>query len=156
MTPTSTQVPSASPAFNPSMPHELKLSKDAEEWLKSVNPGFQTDEQIQAFWNASPTQLGLTLVNDGDFRGAIQQIKDSHQWTQFFAYEFVLLVVLWFFRPWKLAKATTWMRRIWTQLWTGWVFWILAIFLIPSLVWGDAYRTLLSHLVKGVFRHFFA
>lgn len=143
--------------MNPTALHDLKLSKDAEEWLKTVSPGlFQNYDQIQTLWNAPATQFAITLMNDGEFRTAAEQIQNSHLSGQLLGYEFVLLLVLWVFRAWRLSKVSTFFTRMWTQAWIAALYWVVALFVVPGFVWGEAYRTVLSHLAKAVFRHFIA
>ena len=158
---TPTQTPAVSAAsetvFNVAHPHELKLSKDAEEWLRSVGPNyFQSYEQIEQLWNAPSTQFAVTCLNDTELQGAVKQIRDSHRMDQFLGYELVLILILWTFRAWRLSKMSTFFTRIWTQAWISAVYWFAAIFLIPCLVWGEAYRTVIAHLAKALFRHFLA
>jgi hypothetical protein len=45
---------------------------------------------------------------------------------------------------------------MWTQAWVAALFWVLAVFLVPFLVWGGAYGTLLSHLVRAFIKHILA
>ncbi len=137
--------------------HELRISKDAEEWLKTLSPStFASYDQIQKTWNAPLTQFTLTLVQDTELKGAVSEIAGSHLYREFFAYEAVLILLIWILRAWRLSKVNTWLTRLWTQAWIALLYWVSAVFLIPGLVWGAAYRTVLSHLTKAVFRHFFA
>ena len=147
----STQTPTPAPFF-----HELKISKDAEEWLKTISPGlFQNYDQIQKTWNSPTAQFTLTLVQDAEFNQAVNQIRNAHLGSQFLSYELVLMLFLWIFRAWRLTKVQTWLTRIWTQAWIGTVFWLCALFLVPNFVWGESYRTILSHFFKAIVRHFF-
>jgi hypothetical protein len=155
-TPSSAPVLAATPV--PAVPilHELRISKDAEEWLKTLSPGiFQNYDDLQKTWNAPLTQFTITLVQDADFKLASQQIYNSHLGSTLVSYELVLILVLWIIRSWRLGKASTWLLRIWTQAWIAVVYWLLAVFLVPYLVWGDAYRILLKQISKAILRHFF-
>ena len=155
----STLAPRIPPADTGPVPilHELKISKDAEEWLKTISPStFANYDQIQKTWNSPLTQFTLTLVQDAELKGAVSEIAGSHLYGEFFSYEAALILILWIFRVWRLSKVKNWLRSLWTQAWIGMVYWVFAVFLIPGLVWGSAYRTVLSHLAKAVIRHFFA
>ena len=116
---------------------------------------FENYDQIQKTWNAPLTQFTLTLVQDTELKGAASEIAMSHLYSQFFAYEAALIVLVWILRAWRLSKAPTWLTKLWTQAWIALLYWIVAAFLIPGIIWGAAYRTVLVHLVKAVFLHFF-
>jgi hypothetical protein len=153
-TPSPIQSPSPTPDW---FKHELKVSKDAEEWLKSVGPGlFKNYEEIQKLWNHPVTQFSLTLGQDAEFKAGIQKMALEQGGARFLGYEAVLLVILWVFRAWRLGKVNTWLTRIWTQIWVGGLYWLSALLLVPALVWGDSFRTVLVHLVRATLRHFFA
>ncbi len=157
MTPSPTPHLSPSPAFDPSVRHELKVSKDAEEWLKEVGPTiFKNYEDIQKLWNHPMTQFSVTLGRDAEFKAGITQMAESHAGARFYGYEALLILLLWIFRAWRLTKVNTILTRMWTQAWVGFCYWICALFLVPSLVWGESYRTTITHLIRAGFRHFFA
>ncbi len=148
---------SASPAVTPSPASGPSFTKEAESWLKSLGPDFKNDlEQIQKIWNHPATRVGWTLSQDQEFVSSLNQIRDSHRSNVFYAYELVLILILWTVRAWRLSKAATWLGRMWTQAWIASVFWFMALILVPGLVWGEAFRTVLSHLVRAILRHFIA
>jgi hypothetical protein len=168
-TPTPSASPSASAAsmtaapamqvYDPSAPivHDLKLSKDAEEWLKTISPGlFQNYQQIQTAWNYPLTQFSLTLMGDPQFRSSVAEMYGKHALGTYFGYELCWIVLVWILRAWRVGRAATWLKKLWTQAWIGIVFWIGSIAAIPFLVWGDSYRTAMSHLAKAIFKHFLA
>ncbi len=141
----------------PPFAHELKISKDAEEWLKSVSPVlFRNYDQIQKTWNAPTTQFAISLAQDTEFSEALIQVRDTSKGPQLIGYELVLVLLLWIFRAWRLSKVSTLLTRIWTQAWIGLLFWFSAVFIVPGFVFGEAYRTILSHLFKAMIRHFFS
>jgi hypothetical protein len=111
-------------------------------------------EQFQKIWKSPATQLGLTLSRDDAFLGAVGWISKNPKGSELFAYEGVLILALWAFRAWKLGKVNTLFRQMLTQAWISLVYWLVALFAIPSLVWGEHYRVALSHLFRGVLRHF--
>jgi len=153
--PTPTPFLAASPV--PAVPilHELRISKDAEEWLKTLSPGlFQNYDDLQKTWNAPFTQFTITLAQNPDFKQASQHIYESHLGSSLISYELVLILVLWIIRAWRLGKAATWLLRIWTQAWISVVYWLLGVFLVPYLVWGDSYRIVLKEISKAFLRHF--
>jgi hypothetical protein len=153
--PTATPHLAATPVSAVPILHELRISKDAEEWLKTLSPGlFQNYDDLQRTWNAPLTQFTITLVQDSEFKQASQKIYESHLGSQLVSYELVLILILWIIRAWRLSKVSTWLLRIWTQLWIAALYWLLAMFLVPYLVWGDAYRILLKELSKAILRHF--
>jgi hypothetical protein len=156
--PTPTPQPAIVLTQSPAVPilHELRISKDAEEWLKTLSPSlFQNYDDVQKTWNAPLTQFTITVVQDAEFKQASQQIYDSHLGPRLIGYELVLILVLWILRAWRLSKASTWLLRIWTQAWISVLYWVLAVFLVPYLVWGDSYRIVLKELSKAILRHFF-
>ena len=135
--------------------HELRISKDAEEWLKTLSPGvFQSYDDLQKTWNAPLTQFTITLVQDAEFKEAGQRIYESHLGSKLLGYELVLVLVFWILRAWRLSKVSTWLLRIWVQAWMSVVFWVLTLFLVPYLVWGDGYRIVLKEISKAILRHF--
>lgn len=111
-------------------------------------------EQFQKVWKSPATQLGLTLSRDDAFLGAVGWISKNPKGSEFLAYEGVLILALWAFRAWKLGKSNTLFRQMLSQAWISLAYWIVALFLIPSLIWGEHYRVALSHLFRGVLRHF--
>ena len=148
---------SATPAPAVPLLHELRLSKDAEDWLKTISPStFQSYDSIQQIWNLPTTQFGLTLVQDHEFKGAIEQMAAQHAGSTFLSYELVLILIFWIIRAWRLGKVSTWLLRIWTQAWIGFIFWLLSVFLVPYLVWGESYTIVLRQLFKAILRHYFA
>ncbi len=153
------QTTAAPTAVDPTSPiyHELKLSKDAEDWFKTISPGlFENYQQIASTWNHPMTQFSVTLVRDPQFRGAISEIYAQSNAKTFYGYEFGWIILIWILRAWRLSKSPTWLTRLWTQAWISVVFWVGAVFVVPSLLWGEAYRTVLSHFLKAVFKHFLA
>jgi hypothetical protein len=148
------QTPSPSPEW---FRHELKVSKDAEEWLKGLSPHFfKNYEEIQKVWNHPVTQFSLTLGQDSEFKTGMQKMALEHGGARFWTYELILLFLLWVVRAWRLGKVNTWLTRIWTQVWVGSLYWLSALFLVPSLVWGEAFRTVLVQVARASLRHFFA
>ena len=150
--------PSLSSTPPPAVPllHELHLSKDAEDWLKTISPSlFQNYDSVQRVWNAPVTQFGLTLMQDAEFKAATQQISDSHLGSHFAIDELALILIFWIFRAWRLGKVSTWLLRMWTQAWIGFFFWTFSFFLVPYLVWGDAYMVVVKQIFKAILRHFF-
>ena len=134
---------------------DSSVFKDAEAWLKSLSPELKGNlDQMQKLWVHPVTQFGVTLGRDSEFMASLNQINESHRSTQLYAYEAVLLVLLWIFRAWKLSKVSTLWSRLWTQAWIGAVFWFLALVGIPGVIWGEAYRTALSHFARAFLKHF--
>jgi hypothetical protein len=153
---TATPAQTSTPAPAIPLAHELRISKDASEWLKTLSPGyFQTNEDIEKAWSAPQTQFTLTLLKDPEFKQAKDQIRDAHLGDQLIGYELVFILLLWIFRAWRLGKAATLLTRIWTQAWIAVVFWLIAIFGIPWIVYGNAYQTILKVIGKAFARHFF-
>lgn len=145
--------------YDPSSPliHELHLSKDAEQWLRTLSPGmFDNYQQIQGTWNHPFTQFSITLVRDPQFRQAVTEIHGKNTGNAFYGYELSWIILVWILRAWRLSKSPTWLTRLWTQAWVSVVFWIGALFIVPTILWGEAYRTVLSHLAKAFFKHFLA
>ena len=148
---------SATPAA-PAVPilHELKISKDAEDWLKTLSPStFQGYDEIQKMWNSPVSQFTITLVQDSELKLATKQIADQHAGQTLVGYELVLIVFLWTFRAWRLGKASTWLTRLWTQFWIADLYWFLAGVVLPWAVWGDSYRIVIKQVFKAILRHFF-
>ncbi len=145
--------------FDPSSQviHELHLSKDAEEWLKTLSPGLlENYKEIQSTWNHPLTQFSMTLVKDPQFRGAVTDIYSRHEGQKFLGNEALFVLFIWILRAWRLSKAGTWLLRIWVQAWVGALMWVGGVCLVPYLLWGDPYRVILSQLAKALLRHFFA
>ena len=154
--PVPSPIPSSTPVLAVPILHELRISKDAEEWVRTLSPGiFQSYEDLQKTWNAPATQFTLTLVRDPQLRQVSEQILDSKLGTRLLGYEFGLILLLWIIRAWRLQKSQTWLRRIWTQAWLGAVYSLLAIFLVPFLVWGETYLIFLKQIFLAILRHFF-
>jgi hypothetical protein len=153
-----TPTPTTSP-YDPAAPvvYDLKLSKDAEEWFKTLSPGlFENYKQIEGTWNHPLTQFSITLVRDPEFRSAVSEIYGKHNSATFYGYELSWIILVWILRAWRLSKSPTWLTRLWTQAWISMVFWVGSILVVPILVWGEAYRTVLSHFLKAIFKHFLA
>jgi hypothetical protein len=102
------------------------------------------------------TQFSLTMGQDAEFKAGMGEMFESHAMNRLAGYELLLILLLWIFRAWRLSKVNTWLTRIWTQAWVGFCYWVCALFLVPSLIWGESYRTVMSHLIRSGFKHFFA
>jgi hypothetical protein len=147
---------SATPIPAVPLAHDLRISKDAEDWLKTLSPNwFQNHDEIQHFWSTPGSQFTLTLLADPEFKAATDQMIAANLCSRAVSYELVLILLLWIFRPLRLAKASSWLLRIWTQAWISVVFWVLALVAVPWLVWGQAYLTALKEIFKAFLRHFF-
>ena len=134
-----------------------KLADQVQEFLKAQSPELKKQiDSMNAVMNHPLTKVGSTLVQDQEFTSAVSQMTGSHGGTRFLAYEGVLIVLVWAFRAWRLSKSNTLLPRLLTQAWIGAIYWILAITVVPWLVWGDAFRTALSHLVRVALRQFLA
>ncbi len=143
---------------SPAVPvlHELRITKDASEWLKTLSPYYlQTNEDLEKLWGTPVAQFSLTLLQDPEFKNACDQMSAAHARPTLISYELVLILLLWIFRSWRLSKVETVLKRVWTQAWIGFVFWALAIFAVPSLVYGSAYETALKEIFRAILRHFF-
>ena len=144
-------IPSDTPLY------ELRISKDAAEWLKTLSPDyFQTNEDLEHAWASPFTQFGLTLLKDSEFKSACLQIRNAHMGVNLIGYELVLIAVLWTFRAWKLQKATTLLQKLLSQAWIAMLFWGIAILGIPWVLYGGAYGVVLKGVFRAVLRHFFA
>jgi hypothetical protein len=130
----------ASTAMEPTLKELERLGGELQQQLGSM--------QIGSF------PLGLTLSRDDAFLGAIGSIAKNPKVSEFLAYEGALLLVLWAFRAWRLSKVNTLFRQMLTQAWISVVYWVVALFLIPSFIWGEHFRVALSHLFRAVLRHF--
>lgn len=113
-----------------------------------------TLKELERLGGELQQQLGLTLSRDDAFLGAIGSITKNPKASEFLAYEGALLLVLWAFRAWRLSKVNTLFRQILTQAWISVAYWVVALFLIPSFIWGEHFRVALSHLFRAVLRHF--
>jgi hypothetical protein len=137
--------------------HDLKVSKDAEEWLRGLSPDlFKNYESIEKLWNHPLTQFGLTLGKDAEFKAGIQKMAREEAGARLIGFELFLILVLWVVRAWRLGKASTWLTRFWTQAWVGGLYWLSALFLVPALVYGEGFRITLAQLIRAAIRHFFA
>ncbi len=96
----------------------------------------------------------LSLSGDEAFLGAIGGIAKNPKGTELIAYEGVLILALWAFRSWKLSKVNTLFRQMLTQAWIAVAYWLVALFAIPSFLWGEQYRIALSHFFRALLRHF--
>ena len=154
----STPVPAQTP-FDPSSSqiHELHLSKDAEDWLKTLSPGlFNNYKEIESTWNHPLAQFSMTLVKDPEFRGALTEIYTQHPLSTCVGYEMIWVLLIWILRAYRLGKVNTWLLRIWTQAWVGVFYFLGAWFVVPYLLWGKSYLVVIGQLTKAIIRHFFA
>jgi hypothetical protein len=126
-------------------------------FLKAQSPELKEKiESIERFMENPVVKVGGTLVQDQEFTLSFGKIIESHRGSSLLAYEGVLILVLWGFRAWRLGKVNTLLARMWTQAWVALLYWVLALVVVPSLVWGESYRTVLSHSARAVLRHFLA
>lgn len=133
------------------------LNQNVKEVISQVSPEMKANfEQLERLWNHPVTRFGVELTKDQAFTGALESIRESHATTQLMAFEGILIGILWAFRAWRLGKVNTLLMRMWTQAWVAALFWVLAVFLVPFLVWGGPYGTLLSHLVRAFIKHILA
>lgn len=151
--------PAVSPTPTATQPFgamELHMPKEVEEWFHSLSPSlFQNYKDIENTWNNPAVQFSVTLVNDPQFRGAVNEIShQEHPLQKLLTYELVLVVMIWILRAWRLSKAGTWLLRLWAQLWVGMLFWALSLLVIPFIAWGTAYKTVLGQGIKALIRHF--
>ena len=155
--PTPAPIIQATPTPAVPLMHDLRISKDAEDWLKTLSPNwFQNHDEIQRFWSTPGSQFTLTLLGDPEFKSATDEMLAANLGTRLVSYELALILILWIVRPWRLNKASTWLLRIWTQAWMSIVFWALALIALPCLVWGQPYLIVLKEISKAFLRHFFA
>jgi len=148
---------SASSTATPSTAPAPKLADQVQDFIKEQSPELKRQlDSVNALVNHPLSKAGATLVQDQEFTSAVSRISNAHGGTRFLAYEGVLLILVWIFRAWRLSKSNTLLPRLLTQAWIGAVYWILAITVVPWLVWGEAFRTALGHLVKVALRQFLA
>jgi len=133
------------------------LPKEVEGWLKTISPGmFDNYKQMESVWNHPAAQFSVTLVRDPAFRGAISEINQKFQKNMVLGYEITWVILIWTLRAWRLSKAGTWLTRLWVQAWVSMVFWWGTFFLIPWLLWGKAYQTVLATVVRAIIHQFWA
>ncbi len=102
------------------------------------------------------TQITLTLLKDPAFRGAVSEIDQKFDKTSFYGYEIGWVVLVWILRAWRLSKAATWLTRLWVQAWVAMVFWAGLVLVVPWLLWGKSYQTVLATVFRAVIHQFWA
>ena len=131
--------------------------EQVQEFVKEQSPALKKQiDRANLVMEHPLTKVGTTLMNDSEFTGSLSRIVGGHSATQFLTYEAVLVVAIWVVRAWRLSKSNTLIARLWTQAWIGAVFWVFAAGVVPYLVWGDAFRTATSHLIRVALRQFLA
>jgi len=133
------------------------LMNSVQALIKEQSPELKKQlDAVNALMEHPMTKLSATLMQDHEFTASVTRIAESHSGTQFALYEGVLIGALWIFRAWRLTKSNTLLARLWTQAWIGLLFWALAITVVPTLVWGEAFRTAFGHLIRVALRQFLA
>ena len=133
------------------------LMNSVQTFLKEQSPELKKQlDTVNALIEHPLTKFGTTLMQDHEFTASVTRIAEGHNGTQFAIYEGVLIVALWIFRAWRLTKSNTLLARLWTQAWIGVLFWVFAITVVPTLVWGEAFRTAFGHLIRVALRQFLA
>jgi hypothetical protein len=135
--------------------YPLKISPDAEEWLKTLAPGtFEDYHQIELLWNRPTVQFAITLAHDDQFSQALGEMRKKESVGALMGWEIAWVVLIWVFRAWRLSKVETVFLKIWTQLWVSVIFWVGFFVLVPYLAYGQAYVTVMSHLFRAFLKHF--
>ena len=130
------------------------LPKQAEDWLKSVIPGaFSNGQSLQGH---PLMQFSITLGKDQQFREAVEDISKNFQKTSVLGYEIAWVLLIWILRAWRLSKAGSWLTRIWVQAWVAVIFWWGSLFLVPWLLWGKSYQTVLATAFRAFIHQFWA
>jgi hypothetical protein len=97
-------------------------------------------------------KIGATLIQDHDFTASILKMADPGTVGQFLAIEFVLVLALWGFRAKKLAQLETLPKKMLAQAWISGLYWLLAMGVVPGLVWGKAFWTAVGHFMRVALR----
>ncbi len=144
-------------SVDPYAPKELHMPKEVEEWFQALNPSFfKSYKDIEATWNHPLTQATLAVVGDPQFKAALTELShQDHLASTLFGYEALWVIVIWTFKSWRLTKVSTWIRRLWVQLWVGTVFWWGALLIVPFIVMGNSFKVLIGQVLKAVIHHFF-
>jgi len=131
-----------------------QTTSEISNFLKAQSPELKAKiEAMEQFMDHPVVKVGGTLVQDSEFTSSLKQMIESGRGTSLLAYEAALIVVLWGFRAWRLGKVNTLLARLWTQAWVAVLYWTVALGVLPALVWGDSYRTVLTHSARAVLRH---
>lgn len=142
------------PAQESPSPAAPKFTDQVQDFIKEQSPELKKQiDTLNALRSHPVVKVGTELVQDSEFSSALSQMAGGNRAAQFLAYEAILLVAVWIVRAWRLSKSNTLLPRLWTQAWIGAVYWAAALTVVPWLVWGDSFRTVLSHLLRSVLRH---
>jgi hypothetical protein len=61
--------------------------------------------------------------------------------------QILLIGLIFLLRYWRFKKAESWYGRIWTNLWTGGLYWVGAIVVVPWVVLGQPYYQAVTSLI---------
>ncbi len=128
---------------------------EAVKELKDTALAVANSVDSNTFANPIPNpvaKIGATLIQDHDFTSSVLQMADLGTVGQFLAVEFVLVLALWGFRAKKLAQLETLPKKMLAQAWISGLYWLLAIGIVPGLVWGKAFWTAIGHFMRVALR----
>jgi hypothetical protein len=95
-------------------------------------------------------QLWTSFLQSQDITAWISQIYYLGRGKTLLAYEFIWLLVVWTFLQWRLGRLSSFWTKLLNQAILALVFWLGALWLIPSAVWGDPYRNLMAFTLKSI------
>lgn len=98
------------------------------------------------------TQRWLHVFADPKLRDSALSLSRSPDRAKLAYCEIGFMLSLLVFRAWRHSKTTKWYAKLWVSAYTLGLYWVGALYAIPSLVLGDEY----GQLVRALFRAFWA
>ena len=130
----------------PTLPITADTPKEWQSALKAV--------QLEGLLNTSVGQAVVVMAKDPSFQQSALEIAQKFDRNSWIGAELGWIVLIWLFRAWRLTKANTILTRIWTQAWVGAVFWVGALVLVPWVLWGKSYQSVLGSIIRTLIHQF--
>lgn len=91
----------------------------------------------------------MALAGDQKFLKAAGDLWQSSERNTLLIAELVFGIFMYFFKAWRLAKASNWFTRTLSGLFLSLFSWLVMLLVLPSLILGEPFRVVVSSLWRA-------
>lgn len=130
-------------AINDANPMSENFGKSANGQAAPASPEI---ERIQKLLNNPIVQRYLGLFQDTKFIDHLSSLAEHPNlkilgWSQL-----ALILLMLFFRAWKLSKVASFGQRLWISFYTFVIFTVTSVGILPGAILGDAYFSVVGRI----------
>ena len=112
-------------------------------------PGMDSILRMQKLLSSPAAQKYLKIFSNAQVTEALTTLVEHPKRKDLFMAEAVLFLAMLLFRAWRQSKAKNWGQRFFVSIYSLGVYWAISIFLLPTVLLGDSYPTMLQAIWKS-------